>query len=96
MYIDLFILVGELLSKTSKTFDPLNVLLRRDVWISKQLVSGKVTQILNVRLKSSKESLSTTRGIVVEVIRNKDFYSTICRRWNMIFRFLKISQYFAL
>ena len=58
------------MSKTSRTFDPLNVLLRRDIWITKKKTDGKVVQILNVRLKSSKESLSTTRGIVVEVINN--------------------------
>ena len=72
--IEFYFLVGELLSKTARTFDPLNVLLRRDIWISKQTVAGKVTRILNVRLKSSKESLCSTRGIVVEVNFSESFY----------------------
>ena len=70
-------LVGELLSKTARTFDPLNVLLRRDIWVSKQSMGGKQISILNVRLKSSKESLSTTRGIVVEVFENSSMFCPV-------------------
>lgn len=69
--------MGELLSKTSRSFDPMNVLLRRDVWISKQSISGKQTRIMNVRLKSSKESLASTRGVVVEVFENGSMFCPI-------------------
>ena len=93
--IEFYFIVGELLSKTSRTFDPYNVLLRRDIWISKQTVAGKETRILNVRLKSSKESLCSTRGIVVEVNFSGSFltngYLNIC-----ISRFLRMNQCFAL
>ena len=61
------LVVGELLSKTARTFDPLNVLLKRDIWVSKPTLNGGTMRILNVRLKSTKESQASTRGIVVEV-----------------------------
>ena len=67
-YLTLMFVVGELLSKTARTFDPLNVLLRRDIWITQQKVGVQMMRILNVRLKSSKESQASTRGIVVEVL----------------------------
>ena len=69
--------VGELLSKTARSFDPLNVLLRRDVWISNRVTGGKKVAIMNVRLKSSKESLASVRGVVVEVFENGTMFCPV-------------------
>lgn len=62
---------GELLSSTARTIDPLNCLLRQDIYISKCRVEGIMTEILNVRLKSDKASRADTRNVVVEVFANK-------------------------
>ena len=62
--------VGELLSKCSRTIDPLNTCLRKDIWVSMKTIDRVKTRVLNVRLKSSKESRASTRGIVVEIFGN--------------------------
>lgn len=59
-----------MLSKTARSIDPLNCLLRRDIFISKTRVDGRAVEILNVRLKSDKASRADTRNVVVEVFAN--------------------------
>lgn len=62
--------VGELLSKQARSIDPLNCLLRRDIWLAKERVGGKVCEYLNVRLKSDKSSRAATRNVVIETFAN--------------------------
>lgn len=49
----------------------MNTLLKSDVWVSVKRIDGKPISILNVRLKSPKESRVACRMIVVEVFENK-------------------------
>ena len=62
--------VGELLGQEATKVDPLNDLLKRDVWVTRKLIKGRLTKILHVRLKSSKESRDMFRGVVVEVFEH--------------------------
>ena len=55
------------MSKSSRTIDPLNDLLKQDIWLAVKLIENKRVELLNVRLKSSKESRVAFRGCVVEV-----------------------------
>ena len=68
--------VGELLGREATKVDPLNDLLKKDVWVTRKLIKGRLTKILHVRLKSSKESRDTFRGVVVEVFEH--FGADLC------------------
>lgn len=69
--------MGELLCKASRSVDPLNDLLRKDVWITVKKVDGVRHKVLNIRLKSSKESRVEYRGVVVEVFENRSKYCPV-------------------
>lgn len=69
--------IGELLSSTSRTIDPLNCLLKKDIWLSSKIIEGKRTEMVNIRLKSSKESRNDTRGIIIEVYANESSYCPV-------------------
>ena len=59
--------VGEILAKRARTIDPLNDLLKKDIWLSSKIIENKKLELINVRLKSSKESRAAFRGCVIEV-----------------------------
>ena len=65
------------MSRCARQIDPLNTCLRRDIWVSTKTVENVKTRVLNVRLKSSKESRASTRGIVVEVFGNSSIYCPV-------------------
>lgn len=67
--------IGELLAKESRKIDPLNTLLRGDIYLTTKSVkteqnNWRKVECICVRLKSSKESRVETRGIIVEVFSN--------------------------
>ena len=45
-----FCRIGELLSKTARTIDPLNCLLRKDIFVTKIRMEGRSVEILNISL----------------------------------------------
>lgn len=68
--------IGEVLSKETRIIDPLNTLLRRDIYLTTKSVKTEENKwekvdCLCVKLKSSKESRADTRGIIIEVFANK-------------------------
>ena len=62
--------VGEILSKKSRVVDNTSELLKNDIYFTSKRIKGKMVQILNVKLKSPKESRASTRGVIVEVFAN--------------------------
>ena len=51
--------IGEALSKTARTVDPLNTLLKKDLVILNKKMDGKNVKIIKILLKSTKESRYT-------------------------------------
>ena len=62
--------VGEILSKAARKFDPLNCLLKKDIWVTHIRVKGVKKEVLNIKLKSDKASRAATRGMIIEVFAN--------------------------
>ena len=75
--------IGEILSKKSRVIDSENTLLKKDIWMQTKRVEGKKVEVISLRLKSTKESRATTRGIIIEIFGNKtDFCATSGRNYN--------------
>lgn len=66
-----------MLSKTARSIDPLNCLLRKDIFVSKIRMEGRTVEILNIRLKSDKASRSDTRNVVIEVFSNSSSFCPV-------------------
>ena len=65
------------MSSTARTFDPENVLLRRDISVSEKIVEGRRVRLVRLRLKSTKESRFYCRGTILEVCAFLDYVGQI-------------------
>lgn len=63
--------MGEALSRTARTIDPLNTLLHDDLTVFNKKIGGNNVRIINILLKSTKESRADFRGVKIEVFETK-------------------------